>query len=185
MTNRPRLQSTIGLAQPHPIFSCWAKLGVNGDAPDYHPLLCHMVDVAIVALEMWKEALSPRQREGLSKGLGLGDNQDTAGGWCAFIAGLHDLGKASPAFQLQVERIRSEVRGRLRGAGLPAGQNHSPMRIPHGTITAATAPGHSGDRVWLGQNGRTALGGGGRWTPRSLSHQLRGAQHWSLRQRTC
>ena len=140
MTNRPRLQSTIGLAQPHPIFSCWAKLGVNGDAPDYHPLLCHMVDVAIVALEMWKEALSPRQREGLSKGLGLGDNQDTAGGWCAFIAGLHDLGKASPAFQLQVERIRSEVRGRLRGAGLPAGQNHSPMRIPHGTITAATAP---------------------------------------------
>ena len=122
------------------MFGCWAKLGDDNDQPGYHPLLCHMIDVAMVALELWNVALSTSERNTLTRSLGFGGDQDSAGGWCAFIAGLHDLGKASPAFQLQVDRVRAEVRERLRSLGLPADSNYRSQRTPHGTITSATLP---------------------------------------------
>lgn len=143
MVNRSTLVPHDGFTWPHPVFSCWAKLAksdVKDGEPGYHPLLCHMVDVATVALEFWRSVLSSKKRRAVAAGLGLGENQDAAGSWCAFIAGLHDLGKASPAFQLHVERIRPEVRERLRSAGLPTSPNHSSNRTPHGTITAKALP---------------------------------------------
>ncbi len=143
MINRSSFAPDSGFDRLRPVFSCWAKLAksdVKDDEPSYHPLLCHMIDVATVALEFWRSALSSKKRCAIAAGLGLGENQDAAGSWCAFIAGLHDLGKASPAFQLYVERIRPEVRGRLQSAGLPTGPNHNSSRAPHGTITAAILP---------------------------------------------
>ena len=124
------------------LLACWAKLGFGHGLPEYHPLLYHMVDVSIVAREMWRSAFSPAQRTVMSEALGLGGHLEAVGLWCAFLAGLHDLGKASPAFQLQVDNIRGKVTERL---------HHSHMRVPvqhrlglkatpHGTITAATMP---------------------------------------------
>ena len=120
------------------MLACWAKLSQRDEPDVYHPLLCHMIDVAVVAGEMWSSVLSPGKRSEIAKGLGLGENQDSAGVWCAFLAGLHDLGKASPDFQLQVSRVRAEVTKRLRGIGLPVKTGRSPKTSPHGTITAAT-----------------------------------------------
>ena len=60
--------------------------------------------------------------------------------WCAFLAGLHDLGKASPDFQLQVGKVSAEVTKRLRGIGLPVKPGHGPKTTPHGTITADVLP---------------------------------------------
>ena len=122
------------------MFICWAKLAATEESPSYHPLLCHMIDVAMVTREMWQCSLSPSQRRGLSVGLGLGHDQDTAGLWCAFLAGLHDLGKASPAFQLQVEKVRATVKQRLRDNGLPVPTFRPSRHTPHGAITAATLP---------------------------------------------
>ena len=110
------------------------------DHTGYHPLLCHMIDVAMVALETWRSVLSSKQRREMARSLGFGEDQDAAGRWCAFLAGLHDLGKASPAFQLQVHRIRAAVRERLQSIGLPTGPRYGPKRTPHGIITAATLP---------------------------------------------
>ena len=122
------------------MFACWGKLASAEESSSYHPLLCHMVDVAMVTREMWQYSFSPSQRGGLSIALGLGHDQDSAGLWCAFLAGLHDLGKASPAFQLQVERVRAKVEQRLRDNGLSVSSLRASKFTPHGVITAATLP---------------------------------------------
>ena len=124
------------------LLACWAKLGTCSGVPGYHPLLWHMTDVAMVARELWHSVLSPAQREMLSGALGLGDSPDSAGRWCAFLAGLHDLGKASPAFQVQAERARDEVTDRLQRHGLRIPVQHRPSHASasHGTVTAAILP---------------------------------------------
>ncbi len=134
------MESKADSLESEAMFACWGKLASADESSSYHPLLCHMVDVAMVTREMWHYSLSPSQRGGLSIALGLGHDQDSAGLWCAFLAGLHDLGKASPAFQLQVERVRTKVEQRLRDNGLTVSSLRTSKYTPHGVITAATLP---------------------------------------------
>jgi hypothetical protein len=77
----------------------WAKLGHSAarTKPRYHPLLCHLLDVAVVARELWQSVLSVPARQHVADALGL--DVDAAGAWIAFWAGVHDIGKACPAFQ--------------------------------------------------------------------------------------
>ncbi|MFS8882699.1 CRISPR-associated helicase Cas3' [Synechococcus sp. R55.3] len=120
----------------------WAKTGQgqfrdNGQ-PLYHPVLCHLADTAAVAMEIVKTYLSPVARRQLSAGLGL--EGDPLVRFCGFMAGCHDLGKVSPAFQFQV----SEVGKALVGANLYDLWRSYPttgQETPHGTVTAATLPG--------------------------------------------
>ena len=120
------------------LLACWAKLGTDNTPTGYHPLLFHMTDVAFVAWELWQSVLSPVQTMMLSEALGLEDDQDTAGLWCAFLAGLHDLGKASPAFQLRVEKVRADVGARLQRAGCASRSSTSPRApwLPAAAIMA-------------------------------------------------
>ncbi|ACZ40837.1 CRISPR-associated helicase/endonuclease Cas3 [Sphaerobacter thermophilus] len=113
----------------------WAKRSrVPGD-PAYHPLLCHLLDVALVARVMWDDVLSPAVRRYLAAAFGLSETD--AGPWIAFLTGLHDLGKASPAFQLTWTAAHSL----LRDAGFPLPQRPlDPRATPHGSVTAATLP---------------------------------------------
>ena len=151
-----------------------------------------MVDVAMVTREMWQYSLSPSQRGGLSIGLGLGHDQDSAGLWCAFLAGLHDLGKASPAFQLQAERVRTKVEQRLQDNGLTVSSLQTSKYTPHGVITAATLPpilttafgmgGHIANRIG------TVIGGHHGVFPTSsetqgVSSTARGNQRWDHHRR--
>ena len=122
------------------LFTCWAKYDPEVGPPSHHPLLCHMLDVSSVAARC---GLPHSHRVGggeMSRAMGLGDDEDAAGEWCGLLAGLHDLGKASPAFQLQVLDTRGDVARRLRGIGLPIDRMPGARRTPHGTITAATLP---------------------------------------------
>jgi len=79
----------------------WAKtargveLGENEE--QYHPLSCHMIDTAMVALRLWQYILPLPLREQIRRQLGV-QTEAEAGRWFAFFAGLHDLGKATPAF---------------------------------------------------------------------------------------
>jgi len=97
----------------------WAKGAPTSSADPYHPLACHLLDVAAVALQLWESVLPSAARRWMAAGLGLCEEE--AGRWVALCAGLHDLGKAAPAFQLQTDQARFRELNRT---------------WPHGIITA-------------------------------------------------
>lgn len=83
------------------LFVFWAKLPRH-DAEEFpptkfHPVLCHMMDVAAVAEALWQEILPEEVRARFARNLKL--ENDEAQVWIAFLAGLHDLGKICPKFQ--------------------------------------------------------------------------------------
>lgn len=111
----------------------WAKTG-KGDVT--HLLVYHLIDVAEVAHMLWGHALGASTGAMMSQALGLPDEQ--AGRFLAFLVGLHDLGKASPAFQRKYEPMMP----RLQEQGLPFGLGIDDS--PHG-IVSAVALGYRGD----------------------------------------
>ncbi|MBI2873168.1 MAG: hypothetical protein HYY00_08295 [Chloroflexi bacterium] len=85
----------------------WAKLEKQPNPPpDYHPLICHLLDVACVTRALWNTALSPAGKARLSSALGLSTQEDAAGQWIAFIAGL-------PALDVLAEEIAEDLRAAL------------------------------------------------------------------------
>ena len=121
------------MMQQHPIQHLWAKTGEN---EQFHLLIYHLIDVAEVALALWQSSLSESMRGLWSGMMGLPPSQ--AGQTLAFLAALHDLGKASPEFQSKFK----PVTGRLYSLGLPLTPRQD---IPHGVIsTYALGNKHSG-----------------------------------------
>jgi CRISPR-associated endonuclease/helicase Cas3 len=117
----------------------WAKTGkgnVNVDGSfQYHPVICHLADTAAVAMEIVEDYLSPAAISTLETGLGL--SGESLIKCCGFLAGCHDLGKVSPAFQFQVSEVGKALAGKHfydLWLKLPD------TRVPHGTITAKTMP---------------------------------------------
>lgn len=121
------------------LFIFWAKTSHDKEKfPNaYHPLLCHMIDVAAVARMMWDEVLPQAARNRIAETLGIPIK--IAGKVISWIAGLHDLGKASPPFAL-----------REAANYLYTLYENSPFRkppslasaseAPHGYVTAETLP---------------------------------------------
>lgn len=117
----------------------WAKTGSgkfqeNGQ-PEYHSVICHLADTAAVAMAIVRGYLSPAAIATLERGLGLkGESLVKA---CGFLAGSHDLGKVSPAFQFQV----SEMGKALVGEHFYDLWTKLPdTKTPHGLVTAKTLP---------------------------------------------
>lgn len=108
------------------ICSLWAKKADNKD--EYHPLICHMVDVAAVCQCLWHEVLKSRFRKRLASTLCLAEDQ--AGRLISFWVATHDIGKAFPSFQKQcpfaVERLKQN------GLMFPLIDNPFPH---HGVVT--------------------------------------------------
>jgi CRISPR-associated endonuclease/helicase Cas3 len=120
------------MTPPEPWRLLWAKTPKGASQPHpYHPLICHLIDVALVAEAIWAKVLSPALRQRIAQTLQL--DEQTAGRWVAFLAGLHDLGKASPVFQEQ----DASGRARLEAAGVRFPKVKPPKPVPHGTISAA------------------------------------------------
>jgi CRISPR-associated endonuclease/helicase Cas3 len=105
----------------------WAKLGEGGR---YHPLICHLIDVAEVAQELWNAVLTDGIRSHLATLLGTPPEQ--CGSLLSLWVGLHDLGKASPAFQ---RRDMAAVE-RLTAVGLTFPRVFVRSPCPHATISA-------------------------------------------------
>jgi len=84
-------------ADGRPEWALWGKAQpeATADVPA-HPLLCHMVDVASVA-EVLLRVVPRSTRARLLAGFG----PDQEGSWLPFIVALHDLGKATPPFQMK------------------------------------------------------------------------------------
>lgn len=115
------------------LLALWAKLPKDRSTVEsFHPLICHMLDVAAVARSLWDEVLSPAARASIAAALGLPESD--AGAWVAYLAGLHDIGKASPAFSGQDPAARERIA--TSGLVYPSlvGQ------AGHGLITARVLP---------------------------------------------
>ncbi len=100
----------------------WAKKNPDGS---YHPLPWHLLDVAAVALCLWRDCLGEGLRNLLCTGMNLSPTQ--GGPWIAFLAGLHDLGKAIPDFQFR-PGMPPGCENRLRSLGLGPDPAPEPLR---------------------------------------------------------
>jgi CRISPR-associated endonuclease/helicase Cas3 len=117
-------------------FVFWAKLPQKEKEPEsFHPLICHMIDVAVVARAMWRAVMSEAAR--LEFAAVLGVSREDAERWIVFLAALHDLGKASPAFQLREEAAHLRLLYEAMGTPPP---NLQASDAPHGRVTAGELP---------------------------------------------
>ncbi|MFJ5677716.1 CRISPR-associated helicase Cas3' [Streptomyces sp. NPDC093097] len=96
------------------LFECriWGK-SKGLPVGSHYPLVCHLVDTAVMADVLWDAYLSRSQRRVIAKALGVG--LDAARRVVAFWAGLHDVGKAVPGWQAG----RGDLAAALAGVGFP------------------------------------------------------------------
>lgn len=111
----------------------WAKTGEEPE--DWLPLVCHLGDSAEVGRRLWEEWLAPGIAEDLDRRLNLCGEGST---FLAWLAGVHDLGKASPGFaaQLMPRPGMERFADRIVDAGLPLrGPLSSQDWYPHSTAS--------------------------------------------------
>lgn len=114
-------------ALPGEVATLWAKTGPDGQ---WHSLAAHMMDAVQMARGLWDEWLAPATRCWLAAPFA----DDEAGrAFFAWLAGCHDLGKASPAFQVQVSHLAERVRA--GGLPLPAVLPER-SKAPHAKVSA-------------------------------------------------
>ncbi len=113
--------------------SVWAKFGYDPESRHWLPLWLHLLDAAAVAEHLARTWLTPtagdlieREFAGSTSGLAPTDEFPLLASW---IAGVHDIGKCTPAFSIQAKGLDD----RMKEAGL----NHAPIdplerrRVPH------------------------------------------------------
>jgi CRISPR-associated endonuclease/helicase Cas3 len=106
----------------------WAKSDRGKDSDAWHPLICHLLDVAASCLEII-ELEPPKYRQLLSKDIDLPEEEALA--VTAALVGLHDIGKANPGFQRKSEPCALRVEGAGFSLLGPA------QEIPHGIVSQA------------------------------------------------
>ena len=151
----------------------WAK--AERKTGRMHPLICHMLDVAQVVQALWRDVLTDSLRDQFASVLGL--DTEATGRLLAFWTALHDLGKASPAFQRQVKPLEAA----LTAAGLPFPKLFSQESSPHGTISALVLEEVLQTETGLGwrpaRRIALALGGHhGAWPPPGATDRLKSDQ---------
>lgn len=111
------------------LYRLWAKREPKGkpraETTHFHLLIYHLLDVAAVAESMWDQTLSEQQRAWLQERLGL--EAAPARQLLALLAGLHDIGKATPDFQKKALDLYAEL-----GDGLRERSDNA----PHGSLSA-------------------------------------------------
>ncbi|MFZ2486485.1 MAG: CRISPR-associated helicase Cas3' [Anaerolineae bacterium] len=123
-----RLYGLADITSPvRPHFLLWAK--TDRKTQRFHPLICHLIDVAQVAHKLWSNVLTDSFRSHLAAMLNL--EIEAAGRLLAFWAALHDIGKASPAFQRKVGHLQTT----LEKAGIQFPKLFSNENTPHGLLS--------------------------------------------------
>ncbi len=113
------------------VWQLWGKADPRRKdlGPEWHPLLCHVLDVVACARLLITE-LYPGRLTAYADVLGLSEEHALA--WILFVVALHDLGKLTPPFQAKApHRIEA-----LRAMGLdfPDGEE------AHGSMSAVLVP---------------------------------------------
>ncbi|MBO4208855.1 CRISPR-associated helicase Cas3' [Micromonospora echinofusca] len=123
--------------------SVWGKTDRRGTSPvGWLPLWRHLADTADVAGQLWDHWLSPAARRRIADELPGGDTD--ARTLAVWIAGVHDIGKATPAFAHQAHHLAE----RMRDHGL--GYHRDLIRADRRYAPHATA-GHLVLADWLHQ----------------------------------
>lgn len=116
----------------------WAKSGQKSSGEGWLPVLHHLLDVgACAAAILDREPAVTRALLAAD----FGTDAETARRWTCALAALHDLGKASPAFQHKAPELAARV-----WEVLPR-QDHSPD-TPHGLVTQKVLPALLTRRGW-------------------------------------
>lgn len=85
------------------------KKEINGEKKHiYHPLICHLIDVAAVAEVFWDEIFSQSLKSYLTKL--FSKNERLTKSWLIFLAGIHDIGKATPIFQSKISEFAKTLK---------------------------------------------------------------------------
>lgn len=125
-----------------------ARADRGNGALRWNPLLVHMLDVAASCGALWDGYLAAPVRARLAEAFGGGD-PDTARLVLMFLAALHDLGKACPAFLRQLGEyhrhtdrdLQSAWQAAAKAAGLPLPGNLTAAPYTrHEHLTAALLP---------------------------------------------
>lgn len=113
--------------------SVWAKSGYDPIRRRWLPLWLHLLDSAAVARHLAEHWLAPTIRDQITQQLGgpgsvLSPDEEFAV-LASWIAGVHDIGKCTPAFSVQVPCLDD----RMRAVGLCHGPiDHQQRRaVPH------------------------------------------------------
>ena len=114
----------------------WGKLSREGESA-VHPLACHCLDTGHVMAALWDGCLGDALGGGLSRHLGV--DEESARAHLAFWASLHDIGKATPAFQRKAERTAPWIRSALESRGYRFLGARADCR--HGDLTTAALRG--------------------------------------------
>jgi CRISPR-associated endonuclease/helicase Cas3 len=125
----------------------WAKTSHDPERfPDaFHPLICHMIDVACVAEAMWTDSLPDVTKGRLARPFGLENDLERAGKIIAWLAGLHDLGKCSPPFALRgMHKPETDQTNRLcrlyAETDFDCQSCSVAHEVPHGFVTSISLP---------------------------------------------
>ncbi len=140
-------------AVDHALRHVWAKSWPLGQPPDeWCSLDRHLTDAADVAGLLWDEWVAGSTRGLISREVG---GQDQARRLLRFLAGVHDVGKASPAFAVQVDVLSD----RMRRVGLRAGPTvvNDRSALRHEAAGAAALERWLTARTPAGQRVRRAL----------------------------
>ncbi|MFF5447117.1 type I-E CRISPR-associated protein Cse1/CasA [Streptomyces sp. NPDC012888] len=108
--------------------SVWAKY--DQKAEKWLPLWRHMADSAAMARRLWDEWTPHNVRELVAGSLPGGDADARL--LVVWLAAVHDIGKATPAFACQVEHLAQDMRD--AGLDMPTAKQlgDSRKRAPHG-----------------------------------------------------
>ena len=132
-------------AEPEsPLYRLWAKRDPKGKPKAktcaYHALIYHLLDVAAVAGCMWDDVFGAGQKAWLTAMSGLDEKATRR--LLALLAGLHDIGKATPDFQKKVNDLYEALGDDL---------HECPNGTFHGTLSAVIL------RQWLLDKGISKL----------------------------
>ncbi|MBX3069084.1 MAG: CRISPR-associated helicase Cas3' [Thermomicrobiales bacterium] len=120
----------------------WAKKSREKDDKTFHPLICHLIDVAQVAAVMWDEVITERGQEWFASQLGV--SVHAARSWVVLLAGWHDIGKYCPGFQDRL--LNADPHGTVSAAILRRTLREEPFGLDLSIATnlAVIAGGHHG-----------------------------------------
>lgn len=175
----------------------WLYAKTNRDNRDQiHLLLYHLIDVGTVAHALWQSVFTISFRQQIAGLLGVSITE--AGRFVAFIVALHDLGKASPAYQKKY--APPWLLDKFKEIGLLVTGEHyneSTRTCPHATVTTWALPNllmeYEGYDDVFAQKISVALGGHhGNWPGPyategindsicSLWNEMRRDLYWELR----
>ena len=109
----------LGALPPEVESTLWAKTNLRDrSSSEWGLLTTHMSDSGLVSGWIWDQWLSPLIRATISRG--LSGSESYARKVAVFLAAVHDVGKASPAFVGKVERLSKDV----ESTGLLHVRNH-------------------------------------------------------------